>query len=118
MEANLKKGKNERSSADDSDSDSDDELLQKALARRILSESTHREVDLEEVDNSDMEDVVSVSRRLRHIYKMLEKQNKLIDQQSRAIEEQDKIIADLRRAIEDGDKAIASLQRVVNDLSA
>lgn len=63
----------------ESESDSDDELIQQALARRIMSESTHKEIELEEVDNSDTEDVVSLCRRMRYLYSVIKRQRKLIE---------------------------------------
>jgi len=50
---------------------SDDELIQKVLARKLMSESSHKVIDTEDVDNSDLEDIVSYSRRMRHIYSVL-----------------------------------------------
>jgi hypothetical protein len=50
------------------DSDTDDELIQKVLSRRLMSESSHKSITEEDVENSDYEDVVSSMRRFRHIY--------------------------------------------------
>jgi len=54
-----------------SDSDSDDELIQQTLARRLMSESSQKEIEEELIGNSDLEDVVSTCRRMRHIYSVL-----------------------------------------------
>lgn len=57
----------------DSDSDTDDELIQSVLARRLMSESSHKSIDEEDVENSDLEDVVTSMRRFRHIYSEIKK---------------------------------------------
>jgi hypothetical protein len=56
---------------EDSDS-SDDELIQEVLKRRLKSESEKLTIDEDKIDNSDDEDVISLSRRLRFIYKELQ----------------------------------------------
>jgi hypothetical protein len=53
---------------DSEDEESDDELIQAALARRFKSESSGKHITEEQVDDSEDEDVVSLSRRLRHLY--------------------------------------------------
>jgi hypothetical protein len=60
--------------------ESDDELIQEALARRFKSQSSGKHIDKETVDDSEDEDVISLSRRLRHIYTMLDKINKTQDE--------------------------------------
>ena len=50
---------------------SDDELIQEVLSRRLKSESENLTID-SKIDNSDDEDVISLSRRLRFIYKELQ----------------------------------------------
>lgn len=57
----------------DSDSDTDDELIQSVLARRLMSESSRKCIEEEDVENSDLEDVVTSMRRFRHIYSELKK---------------------------------------------
>jgi len=56
--------------------ESDDELIQEALARRFKSQSSGKHIEKETVDDSEDEDVISLSRRLRHIYTVLDKINK------------------------------------------
>ena len=56
---------------EESEESSDDELIQTVLKRRILSESSHKNISEEEIPNSDDEDCVSYSRRLRHIYTIM-----------------------------------------------
>lgn len=66
------------------DSDTDDELIQKALARRIMSESSQKSIEATNIENSDNEDCVSFSRRLRHLYGVIEKlNNRLLALESR-----------------------------------
>lgn len=50
---------------------SDDELIQTVLARRLMSESSQKSIETEEILNSDDEDCVSYSRRLRHMYTVI-----------------------------------------------
>jgi hypothetical protein len=58
----------EESENDSSDEEDDPELIQHVLAHRLLAESSHKVIDKEDIDNSDDEDVVTMSRRMRHIY--------------------------------------------------
>lgn len=53
------------------ESSTDDELIQKTLARRLNSESKQYEDDKDHVSESDMEDVISLCRRFRSVYKLL-----------------------------------------------
>ena len=57
----------EEEEEEDSDSSTDDELIQKALARRMKSESSSDIIDEDHISDSEMEDVLSLSRRLRYI---------------------------------------------------
>lgn len=57
---------------DDSES-SDDELIQEVLQRRLKSESENLLIEEDNIQNSDDEDVISLSRRLRYVLKELEK---------------------------------------------
>jgi hypothetical protein len=47
---------------------SDDELIQEALARRFKSESSGKTIEDETLPDSEDEDVVSMGRRMRHLY--------------------------------------------------
>jgi hypothetical protein len=57
---------------DENSDSSDDELIQEVLARRLKSESENLTIDEGKIENSDDEDVISLSRRLRFIYKELQ----------------------------------------------
>jgi hypothetical protein len=63
------KDKEESSEESDDSSSTDDELIQKVLARRLMSESTQDIIDNDLIEDSENEDVISLSRRLRHLYK-------------------------------------------------
>ena len=65
---------NNSTSEDESDSDSttDDELIQKALARRMKSEPSNIVIDNDNISDSEMEDVLSLSRRFRYILNRLD----------------------------------------------
>jgi hypothetical protein len=58
----------------DHSSDDDDELLQKTLCRKVMSESSQKVISDEEIINSDSEDVVSINRRMRHLYSVIKEQ--------------------------------------------
>jgi hypothetical protein len=62
----------ENENEDDSES-SDDELIQEVLQRRLKSESENLLIEEDNIQNSDDEDVISLSRRLRYVLKELEK---------------------------------------------
>ena len=51
---------------------SDDEMIQEVLARKMKSESSGKLIETETVNDSDEEDCVSYSRRLRHVYVVIE----------------------------------------------
>lgn len=59
-----------RSGSDDESSD--DELIRAVLARKMKSESSGKSIESETINDSDEEDCVSYSRRLRHIYSVIE----------------------------------------------
>jgi|LakMenEpi03Aug12_release.lakeMendotaPanAssembly.Ray.scaffolds.fasta_scaffold150778_3 hypothetical protein len=65
----------ETSDSDSDDSDSDDELIQKVLAKRLTCESKGDVIEDMHISDSEMEDVVSLSRRIRKIYKSLKNIN-------------------------------------------
>lgn len=65
----------------DSDSTTDDELIQKALARRMKHETGTTCIKEDNISDSEMEDVLSISRRLRFIMlrlKNIEKQLNIV----------------------------------------
>lgn len=70
-EEEVEEGDDEES--EESDDYSDDELIQEVLSKKIKSESDHKVIDDNNVDDSDYEDIISVSRRLRNIYNRLNK---------------------------------------------
>jgi hypothetical protein len=54
----------------ESESDStDDELIQKVLTRRFKSQSEQEVLEEEIISDSENEDVLSLCRRIRHVYK-------------------------------------------------
>ena len=57
---------------DNEDDESDDELIQEALRRRYKSQSSGKVIDDEQIEDSDVEHVTSLSRRLRHIYRLID----------------------------------------------
>lgn len=54
---------------DSDETSTDDEMVQKVLARRLKSESTQDEIPETNISDSENEDVLSVCRRLRHLYR-------------------------------------------------
>lgn len=70
----VRDNKDDRHVSEESDDDSEDELIQNVLARRVMSESSHKSITIEDIENSDDEDVVSYARRLRHIYTVIKNQ--------------------------------------------
>lgn len=58
-------------SDEDSEDEDNEETIQQVLARRLKSESTKDIIDEEELENSEDEDVISLSRRIRYIYSKL-----------------------------------------------
>lgn len=61
----------EEENEEDSES-SDDELIQEVLQRRLKSESENLLIEEDNIQNSDDEDVISLSRRLRYVLKELD----------------------------------------------
>ena len=61
----------ESESSSESDSSTDDELIQKTLTRRLTSQSKGHEIDHDHVSDSEMEDVISICRRFRAVYKLI-----------------------------------------------
>jgi hypothetical protein len=58
-------------SEDESDSTTDDELIQKALARRMKSETSSTVIEDTNISDSEMEDVLSLSRRIRYLMRRI-----------------------------------------------
>jgi len=74
--------KNVENKEEDSESDSDssdDEMIQKTLSRRLKSESKELEIDENHVSDSELEDVLSVTRRIRGLYKRIRGLEKRIE---------------------------------------
>ena len=66
--------------SESSESDStDDELIKKTLTRRLTSESKQIVIDKETIEDSLDEDVLSVTRRLRGLYKRIRELEKRCD---------------------------------------
>jgi hypothetical protein len=65
--------KNEESESESSseESSTDDELIQKTLTRRLTSQTNQDEIDHDHVSDSEMEDVISICRRFRAVYKLI-----------------------------------------------
>jgi len=55
--------------SDDEDEESEDEeeTIQQVLARRLKSESTHEIIDEDTIENSEDEDTITTSRRIRYL---------------------------------------------------
>jgi hypothetical protein len=68
------------SESETSDSDMDDEMIQKALARRLTSESKMLDDDREYISDSEMEDMISLCRRIRFLYKSIKSLNERVKQ--------------------------------------
>lgn len=54
-----------------SESSTDDELIEKVLARRFMSSSDLQEIDQEIIEDSENEDVLSLCRRMRFLYRQI-----------------------------------------------
>lgn len=50
--------------------ESDDELIRETLARRFKSQSSGKHIEDESLEDSEDECVISLSRRIRHLYKL------------------------------------------------
>lgn len=75
----LKNVEDETDSEDSSEESTDDEEVKKALARRLKSESKHTEIDENHVSDSELEDTLSVVRRIRGLYKRIRGLEKRIE---------------------------------------
>lgn len=53
----------------DEDESSEDELIQQTLARKLKYESSQKVIEEEDIENSDLEDVISMCRRVRYLLK-------------------------------------------------
>ena len=53
--------------SEDSDDSSEDELIQQTLTRKLKYESSQKVIEEENIENSDLEDVISMCRRIRHL---------------------------------------------------
>ncbi len=74
----LVKNVENKESSDESES-SDDEMIQKTLSRRLKSSSKQLEIDENHVSDSELEDVLSVTRRIRGLYKRVRALEKRIE---------------------------------------
>lgn len=73
------RGYQSEQSSSESESESDDELAKLTLQRRLKSESSQYEIEEETVEDSLDEDVISTSRRLRYLYKVISSLRKRIE---------------------------------------
>lgn len=82
-QAEDENNKNEESySESESSSESsstDDEAIQKTLTRRLTSQSKGHEIDESHISDSELEDVISVCRRFRAVYKLITNMAKRIE---------------------------------------
>lgn len=60
--------KSHETESSDESSDDEDETIQRVLARRIKSQSSQKSIEEENISDSENEDVISHSRRFRHLY--------------------------------------------------
>jgi len=60
-------------------SSTDDEAIQKTLTRRLTSQSKGHEIDESHISDSELEDVISVCRRFRAVYKLITNMAKRIE---------------------------------------
>lgn len=68
----IESSDSDSSSEEDSDSDDGDIQLIEYLKHKIkTSRSNHPEIDSSQIDESDHEDVVSICRRIRYLYKIV-----------------------------------------------
>jgi hypothetical protein len=69
----------EEETDDSSDESTDDEEVKKALTRRLKSESKQTEIEETHVSDSELEDTLSVVRRIRGLYKRIRGLEKRIE---------------------------------------
>ena len=74
------KNDNDEESEEESSDDTDDELIQKTLARRLKSQSKQYEIEEDYISDSQLEDVSSLSRRLRYLYSTVKVLTKRVDE--------------------------------------
>lgn len=89
-----RKKRNDKSTQDEDDKDenshsesesssesssTDDEAIQKTLTRRLTSQSKGHEIDEGHVSDSELEDVISICRRFRAVYKLITNMAKRIE---------------------------------------
>ena len=75
----LKNVEDESDSDDSTDDSTDDEEVKKALTRRLKSESKHTEIEETHVSDSELEDTLSIVRRIRGLYKRIRGLEKRIE---------------------------------------
>ncbi len=76
---NQEESESEVTESSSEESSTDDELIQKTLARRLTRESKGYENDEDHISTSELEDVISLSRRFRSVYKLLKNMAKRIE---------------------------------------
>jgi hypothetical protein len=84
----------------ESESSTDDELIQKTLSRRLTSQqSSQNSIDDNSVSDSEMEDVVSLTRRIRYLLKFISVQrttNQRLEDRVSKLEEMIEELSSLR----------------------
>jgi hypothetical protein len=75
---NLSNDNSESESESESESSTDDELIQKTLTRRLTSQSKQHSIEQDHASDSEMEDVVSLTRRIRYLYKTISELEKRV----------------------------------------
>ena len=75
---NLSNDNSESESDSESESSTDDELIQKTLTRRLTSQSKQHLIEQDHASDSEMEDVVSLTRRIRYLYKTISELEKRV----------------------------------------
>ena len=67
----------ESSNSSDEEDEEDDELIQEVLKRRFKNESSGKVIEEDKIVDSEDEDVISLARRIRHLYAKLSDKKKI-----------------------------------------
>ena len=66
----------ESSNSSEEEDEEDDELIQEVLKRRFKNESSGKVIEEDQIVDSEDEDVISLARRIRHLYAKLSDKKK------------------------------------------
>ena len=66
----------ESSNSSEEEDEEDDELIQEVLKRRFKNESSGKVIEEDKIVDSEDEDVISLARRIRHLYAKLSDKKK------------------------------------------